>query len=172
MNKKITSVFLGIMMGAGVAFSETDYIATPIIADMQNGADNDNQIKTLRVRDKAVVPAIMVVPETSAARVMTRDDYGKHIQCTYAGAVAITLPPNGAPAGTQFWISQGTVQNDTTAITASAATTDTLVGPNDVDLKSVTWASGHRIGASARFWSDGGFWVVQNLGGTTMTYTD
>lgn len=28
---------------------ETDYIATPILADIQNGADNDNKISTLRV---------------------------------------------------------------------------------------------------------------------------
>jgi len=29
--------------------AETDYIATPILADIQNGTDNDNQINTLRV---------------------------------------------------------------------------------------------------------------------------
>jgi hypothetical protein len=61
---------------------------------------------------------------------------------------------------------------DACAPTISAATADTLIGPNDVDLDSVTWGTGHRIGAYCRFISDGAFWHVQNLAGTTMTYTD
>ena len=103
---------------------------------------------------------------------LTSAHYGQYMTFTNQAAITVQLPANGAPAGTWIDVAQGTVQNNTTAITVEAATTDTLIGPNDIDLKSVTWGAGHRIGCYARFISDGGFWHVLNLGGTTMTYTD
>ncbi len=114
-----------------------------------------------------------VVPTTADATttiVLTAADYGTTTLCSSNAAVAVTLPANGAAAGS--WLEVAVIGTDDCAPTISAATTDTLIGPNDADLKSVTWATGHRINAIARFWSDGSFWHVQNLGGTTMTYTD
>ena len=87
-------------------------------------------------------------------------------------AVAITLPTNGVSAGCWVDVAVHSTSSDDCAPTISAATADTLIGPNDIDLKSVTWGTGNRIGAYARFISDGTYWHVQNLGGTTMTYND
>jgi hypothetical protein len=58
---------------------------------------------------------------------------------------------------------------DACAPTVAAASADTLVGPNDVDLDSVTYGTGHRIGAYLRVISDGSYWHAINLGTTTMT---
>jgi len=91
---------------------------------------------------------------------------------TGAVTATITLPANGAAAGSKIDVMLGANSTDSTAVTIAAATVDTLVGPNDQDLDSVTWGSSHRIGAWAKFISDGSFWHVLNLGGTTMTYND
>lgn len=95
---------------------------------------------------------------------------GQVIMVNTNDAVTITLPANGAAAGT--WFDVAVMGSNDCAPTVAAATQDTLVGPNDPDLDSVTWGTGHRMGAYARFISDGAFWHVLNLGGTTMTYTD
>jgi hypothetical protein len=116
------------------------------------------------------IPVMTVVTEATTNRVCTSADYGKVIIVATNAAVAITLPANGAAAGS--WIGVMVKGSDDCAPTIAAATQDTLVGPNDVDLDSVTWGTGHRIGAFARFISDGTSWHVLNLGGTTMTYTD
>ena len=110
---------------------------------------------------------------TSAADlVLTSAYYGKTVSVIGAVTNAITLPANGATIGSSIIVAMGAGTTDATAVTISAATVDTLVGPNDQDLDSVTWGTGHRINAVAKFISDGSFWHVQNLGGTTMTYTD
>jgi hypothetical protein len=62
--------------------------------------------------------------------------------------------------------------SDDCAPTIAAATADRLIGPNDVDLDSVTFATTHRIGARVQFVSDGAFWHAVNLGSTTMTGND
>jgi len=115
-----------------------------------------------------------VVPSTvcSTNYTIVAADYGSMLVVTGAVTNAFTLPANGAAIGSWVEVRLGADTTDDTAVTISAATVDTLVGPNDQDLDSVTWASGQRINAAARFWSDGAFWHVENLGGTTMTYTD
>jgi len=123
------------------------------------------------------IPKRLTVTETTTTRVCTSADYGKVILIVTNAAVAITLPANGAAAGASIEVmvaSRSAIlpSTDDCAPTISAATADTLIGPNDIDLKSVTWATSHRIGARARFTSDGFFWHVENLGGTTMTYSD
>lgn len=117
-------------------------------------------------------PRVLTVTEATTTRVSTSADYGKWILVNTNAAVAITLPANGAAAGSWVGVMVHGAASDDCAPTISAASADTLIGPNDVDLDSVTWGTGHRIGAQAMFWSDGSFWHVQNLGGTTMTYTD
>ena len=115
------------------------------------------------------------VLESTTARVITSADYGTIVVITNGAAVAITLPANGAAIGSWFDLAIGAqagAGDNATVPTISAATADTLIGTNDVDLDSVNWGSGHRINGYARFWSDGEFWHVLNLGGTTMTYTD
>jgi len=106
---------------------------------------------------------------------LTLADCGKTMIVTNGAAVAITLPANGAAAGSWIDVAVGAMTGngaDDCAPTIAAATADTLITPNSADADSVTWGTGHRINAYARFWSDGAFWHVQNLGGTTMTYTD
>jgi len=119
------------------------------------------------VGSQAVVP---LTSSTSTNITLTSASYGTTTLVTSNVVMAVVLPANGAPAGS--WLEVAVGGSDACAPTISAATADTLVGPNDIDLDSVTWATGHRINAVARFWSDGSFWHVQNLGGTTMTYTD
>ena len=109
---------------------------------------------------------------TTNAYVLTSANYGQIIVINNSTNTAITLPANGANVGSWIDVAVGSSGDDFTVPTISAATVDTLIGPNDEDLDSVTWGTGHRINAYARFWSDGSFWHVQNLGGTTMTYTD
>ena len=116
--------------------------------------------------------AILTSTEAGATGTLDADDYGTIVMCTQAGAVTLTLPANGIAAGTWIDVMQGNPADNTTAITVEAATADTLIGPNDVDLDSITFPAGSRIGGYARFISNGSFWQVQNLGGTTMTYTD
>lgn len=127
---------------------------------------------TTAIAGPLTAPRVTPVTEATTTRICTSADYGKTIMVTTNAAVAITLPANGAAAGSWIEVMTGAGATDSCAPTIAAATTDTLVGPNDPDLKSVTWGTGHRIGAQARFISDGSFWHVRNLGGTTMTYTD
>jgi len=155
----------------GLAVFSADYTpmteeATIASATITAGTITTATVGTLTAAIEAVVQ------ETAVARVVTSADYGKNIIVNTNAAVAITLPANGATAGSWFVVTVHGSASDSCAPTISAATADTLIGPNDVDLDSVTWASTHRIGAQAKFWSDGTWWHVQNLGGTTMTYTD
>jgi len=138
---------------------------------LQNGETISNATDgAVALTGTLTAPALTPVADSSDARVCTSADYGKVIVLTHADTVAVTLPANGAAAGS--WIDFMLAGNDSLAVTISAATADSLIGPNDADLKSVTWGSGHRIGAYCRMISDGSYWHVLNLGGTTMTYTD
>jgi hypothetical protein len=125
-----------------------------------------------KIDGTATIIAVTPVDLHAVTLTLTSAHYGKIVMVTTNAANAITLPANGAPAGTWIDVMTGATSTDACVPTIAAATTDTLVGPNDQDLKSVTWATGHRIGAYAKFVSDGSFWHVLNLGGTTMTYTD
>lgn len=107
------------------------------------------------------------VDEPDASRVLTSADYGKTIFVNRAGACAITLPANAATAGS--WIDVIVDGTDSTIPTISAATVDTLITFNDVAADSVTFGSGHRIGAYVRFISNGTKWVAINMGNHTMT---
>jgi hypothetical protein len=109
---------------------------------------------------------------TTTTIVLTSNDLNQIQWINTNAAVAITLPANGMPSGSWIDIGIHSSASDVCAPTISAATADTLITPNSLDSDSVTWNSGHRIGAYARFMSDGVLWHVQNLGGTTMTYTD
>jgi hypothetical protein len=111
--------------------------------------------------------AVSTVADTSASRVCTSADYGKTLFLSYAGAVAVTLPANGAAAGS--WMDFIVTGSDSTAPTISAATADTLITVNDAAADSVTYGSGHRIGAAVRIISNGTKWIAVNLGSTTMT---
>ena len=133
---------------------------------------------TLDVTGASRLGAITTVKDITDTRVCTSADYGKIILLATNTTVAVTLPANGAAAGSwiEFAAANQTailpIVNATWVVTISAATADTLIGPNDIDLKSITWPTGHRIGAHARFWSDGFFWHVDALGGCVPTYTD
>jgi len=123
------------------------------------------------VTDSSVrIPIQMTATLYAASLVVDSTYYGKLILCTTNGAVAVTLPANNAPAGS--WFEFAIVGTDDCAPVISSTPADTLITPNSVDSDSVTWGTTHRIGAKAKFWADGANWHVDNLGGTTMTYTD
>lgn len=116
------------------------------------------------------IVAQATVAETTTARICTSADYGKLIILTYAGAIGVTLPANGAAAGSYIDF-LCTVENGGT-LTISPATADTLLTANSADSDAVTFASGHRIAAYCRVISNGSFWTAINLGQTTMGVTD
>lgn len=125
---------------------------------------------TLAVAGATTLASQTSVAETTGTRVCTSADYGKLIILNYAGAIEITLPANGAPAGSMidFLI----ITENAGTVTISPATADTLITANSADSDAVTFATGHRIGAYARVISDGTKWVAINLGQTTMGVTD
>lgn len=96
--------------------------------------------------------------------------YGKVFFCPGKAAQIVNLPANGADAGS--WMMFVGTGNDGYAPVFTAATTDTLRGPNDADLKSVTYGTGHRIGFCFMAISDGTYWNAVNLGSTTMSNND
>ena len=107
------------------------------------------------------------VDETTAARVLTSADYGKTIFVGYAGAVLITLPTDGATAGS--WIDVIVDGDNATVPTIKVEGTDSLITFADDAADSVTFGTGHRIGAYVRLISNGAKWVAINMGNHTMT---
>ena len=126
----------------------------------------------LTVVGTSQLPIMITSNLTATSLVCTSAHYGKRITIQTNAAVAITLPANGATAGSWIDFAVHGSASDACDPTISTATADTLIGPNDVDLDSVSFGSSNRIGSQLRFWSDGTFWHVQNLGGTTATYND
>lgn len=101
---------------------------------------------------------------------LANTDYGKTFNCPGKAAQVVNLPANGAPAGLWFRFI-GTGDNNYAPV-FTAATADTLIGPNDADLDSVTYGSGHRIGFCLKLISNGTYWVAINEGSTTITGND
>jgi hypothetical protein len=172
---KISRTNTGSTLKGFISTSGEEGITTVISADLTGnlvGNVSGSLVGTSVTADTITAGAIGFVQEVTTSRVLTASDYGKFIIINTNAAVAVTLPSNGTPAGVWINVAVHGSASDACAPTISAASADTLIGPNDVDLDSVTWGTGHRIGAQAKFWSDGTLWHVQNLGGTTMTYTD
>ena len=109
---------------------------------------------------------------TTNAYPITSANYSTMILVNTNAAVAITLPANGAAAGSWVDVAVHSSATDACAPTIATATADTLVIINGIDGDSVTYGTGHRIGAYARFWSDGSFWHYVNMGPTTLTEND
>jgi hypothetical protein len=151
-------------------------VGSAVAADYTPSSEEDvagaKTFASLTVTGISKLPVIATTVDATTARVLTSADYGQIIMVTSNAAVAVTLPANGAAIGSQVDVMTGAGSTDSCVPTISAATADTLVGPGDQDLDSVTGATGHRIGLHVRFISDGAFWHVLNIGGTTLTYTD
>lgn len=111
--------------------------------------------------------ALLTTELTATTLAVTSAYYGKIIFVNTNDTVAITLPANGAAAGS--WFDVIIIGSDACAPTISAATADTLITVNDAAADSVTFGTGHRIGAHVRFISTGTKWIAINLGSTTMT---
>ena len=109
---------------------------------------------------------------TTNAYPITSANYNTMILVNTNAAVAITLPANGAAAGSWVDVAVHSSATDACAPTIATATADTLVIIGGIDGDSVTYGTGHRIGAYARFWSDGSFWHYVNMGPTTLTEND
>lgn len=125
---------------------------------------------TTAVAGPLTAPRLTTVADATATRICTAADYGKLIMISSNAAVAVTLPANGAAAGS--WIDFMVIGNDSCAPTVAAATADTLITLNSADSDSVTFGSGHRIGAYLRCISNGSFWLAINLSQATMTVND
>jgi len=119
----------------------------------------------------ATIPVLATKTITCAAGTTVLDStyYGKVTLVSGAAAETVTLPENGATAGTQMLFI--IIGADATAPVFACATADTLITPNDAAADSVTFASGQRIGACLQFVSTGTYWVVVNVGSTTMSIT-
>jgi hypothetical protein len=108
-----------------------------------------------------------LIHDATATRVCTSADYGKTICFDYAGAVAVTLPANGAPAGSHIkMITDGA---NTCIVTVSAASANTLITFNDATATSLGYTTtAHRIGGYLLFVSNGTYWVgIPMAGGIT-----
>lgn len=70
------------------AYAETDYKALAVIKDIQNGADNQNQIKVLRVQDSVILPSGSVTAAAIADDAIGSSEIGTIVQ-TYTGTAAI-----------------------------------------------------------------------------------
>ncbi len=101
---------------------------------------------------------------TSTSVTFTSADYNQLFIWAPSGTATGTLPANGAPIGTFIDV----LLINTSGITISAATADTLIAPNDTQADSITFTVGNRAGAYVRFISTGSYWVAVNLGSTTM----
>jgi hypothetical protein len=124
-------------------------------------------VTTLSGATRSLVKSTEVITATTVA--VTSAHYGKTLLINTNAAVAITLPANGAAAGS--WLDVIVIGSDDCVPTIAAATADTLITANDAAADSVTFGTGHRIGAACRFISTGSFWVAINIGSTTMTVT-
>jgi hypothetical protein len=122
---------------------------------------------TLTGATRALVQSTEVITATTLQ--ITSAHYGKALLINTNAAVAVTLPANGAAAGS--WFDLIVIGSDDCAPTVAAATADTLITANDAAADSITYATGHRIGAACRFISTGSFWVAINVGSTTMSVT-
>jgi hypothetical protein len=109
---------------------------------------------------------------TTNAYTIDSDDYGTMILVNTNTAVAITLPANGAAAGSWVDVVVHSDATDSCIPTVATATADTLIIIGAKDGDSVTYGTGHRIGAYCRLWSDGAFWHYVNMGPTTITEND
>lgn len=122
---------------------------------------------TLTVTGASQPKTLATVELTATTLTVTSAYYGKIIFVNTNDTVAVTLPANGAAAGS--WFDMIIVGSDACAPTVSAATADTLITVNDAAADSVTFGTGHRIGAHVRFISNGTKWIAVNVGSTTMT---
>lgn len=168
-NKFVVTAASGNTAIAGTANVVGDFTVNTNKLIVTAASGNTTIAGTLGVTGAATIPVRGTRLDTTATPNITAADYGKIVMLSYAGAIAITLPANGAAAGSTLDIM--IIGADTCIPTISAATADTLIAMNDAAADSVTFATGHRIGAYVRFISTGTYWVAINLGNTTMTIT-
>lgn len=115
----------------------------------------------------AKVLATTTITAAAGTTQLTDAHYGQTIFVTGEAAETINLPANGAPAGA--WMRIIVVGSNSTIPTVAAKTADTLITQNDAQADSVTFGTGHRIGACLFVISTGTYWVAINEGSTTMT---
>jgi hypothetical protein len=133
------------------------------------GVTGATTLTTLTATGVARLATKSTIELTATTLAVTSAYYGKTILVNTNDAVAITLPANGAAAGS--WFDLIVIGSDACAPTIAAATADTLITANDAAADSITYATGHRIGAACRFISTGSYWVAINVGSTTMSVT-
>jgi len=107
---------------------------------------------------------------TATSLTVTASYYGETIFVNTNAATTVTLPAAGATAGS--WFTCIVVGSDACVPTYAAAAVNTLITVNNQAADSVTYGSGHRIGATTKFISNGTLWIAINVGSTTMTVTD
>jgi hypothetical protein len=120
---------------------------------------------------KSITAAVGTTVITSTNYTFTASDLNKLWIVNTNAAVSLTLPTNTTAAGNWIQIAVKSTTATTCVPTVSSGIADTLVGPSDADLDSVTYGT-NTTGALMYFWADGAAWHVQNLSPNTMTYTD
>lgn len=168
-NKFTITAASGNTLIAGTASITGDVAVNTNKFNITAASGNTTIAGTLQVSGAVQNMVFATVIDSTASRVITSADYGKIIFFNNAGAVAVTLPANGAPAGS--WFDCINIGADSCIPTYSAATVDTLITVNDQQADSVTYATGNRIGSHIRFISTGTYWVAVNVGSTTMAVT-
>ncbi len=160
-------------------FLDFDGASAAVVADIRGGYGETISNTTdgqWSIGGTLTVPQITTATNaTDTVAVATvQGYYGKQVFLTHADTVAVALndPEAGTePAGT--WVEFMLNGDDSLAVTFAPETADTLVAPNNATADSVTFGSGHRMGAVVRFVSDGTKWHAINVNaGCTMTVTD
>jgi hypothetical protein len=138
---------------------------------LQNGESIDNATDGV----VAVTGALLAPVESTATNATTTIDgatcatyYGKTVFITNVAAVTVTLPANGAAAGTWFRL----IRTGDEALDVNAATADTLITTNNATADGISFDNTADIGATVKFISNGTVWIAINESDQTMTVVD
>lgn len=99
--RKFIAVLVAGMLVSLSAVAETDYIAMPIIRDIQKGVNNNNQLTTLRVSGTATIGGAATI--TGAATVGSLSTAGKVTSYSRAAAVSPSTTAWAVDGGLKVW---------------------------------------------------------------------
>lgn len=72
--RKFFTIVLGVLfISASLSFGETDYVAMPVIKDIQQGADNANKIQNLRAVDAVIEDDATIGGDATVDGTLTAD---------------------------------------------------------------------------------------------------
>ncbi len=138
---------------------------------LQNGETLDNATDgTVKLTGNLWATGLANEINATDAISVTSAYFGKTVFLTHADAVAVSITPTAAAGNFVVFVLTG--DDNLAAVFDVDGADDNLIAPNNATADSVTFGSGHRIGATVMFLSNGTSWVAINVGSTTMTVTD